>query len=87
MAVGERKFSLYKHKQAGEPIVTMTKLCEQYDINKSSLYDVLRGSKWQGRKVSAPKLESAKSTRRVTPIKLEEEEETPQGKGCDKKSS
>ena len=32
-------------------------------------------------------LESAKPTRRVTPIKLEEEEETTQGKGCDKKSS
>ena len=39
------------------------------------------------KKVSAPKLESAKSTRRVTPIKLEEEEETTQEKGRDKKSS
>ena len=87
MAIGEQKFSLYKHKQAGEPIVTMTKLCEQYDISKTSLYDVLRGNKWHRRTVSAPKLESAKSTRRVTPIKLEEEEETTQGKGRDKKSS
>ena len=79
-------FSLYKHKQAGEPIVEVSKLCERYDIGKTNLYEVLQGSKYR-KEVSAPKLGSAKPARRVTTIKLEEEEETTQGKGHGKKSS
>ena len=35
LAVGERMFSLYKHKQAGEPFAEVPELCERYDIRKT----------------------------------------------------
>ena len=86
LAVGERMFLLYKHEQVGEPIAEVPKLCERYDIGKTKLYEVLRGSKYK-KEMSTPKTESAKPARRVTTIKLGETEETPRGKGCGKKSS
>ena len=86
LAVGERMFSLYKHEQAGEPIAEVPELCERYDIGKTKLYEVLRGSKYK-KEMSTPKPESAKPARQVTTIKLGEMEETPRGKGCGKKSS
>ena len=79
-------FSLYKHEQAGELIIEVPELCERYDIGKTKLYEVLRGGKYR-KEISAPKLESAKPARRVTTIKLGEEEETSQGKGRGKKTS
>ena len=85
LAVGERMFSLYKHEQAGELVAEVPKLCERYDIGKTKLYEVLRGGKYK-KEISTPKLESAKPARQVTTIKLGEEEETSQGKGCGKKS-
>ena len=41
LAVGEQMFSLYKHKQAGEPVAEVPELCERYDIRKTKLYEVL----------------------------------------------
>ena len=79
-------FSLYKHEQAGEPIVDVPELCERYDISKTKLYEVLQGGKYK-KEMSTPKLESAKPARRVASIKLGEVEETSQGKGCGKSSS
>ena len=78
-------FSLYKHEQAGEPVAEVPELCEQYDIGKTKLYEVLRGGKYK-KEMSTPKPESAKPARRVATIKLGEMEETPRGKGCGKKS-
>ena len=86
LAVGERMFSLYKHEQAGEPIAEVPELCEQYDIRKTKLYEVLRGGKYK-REVSTPKPEGTKPARQVTTVKLAEKEEAPQEKGCGKKSS
>ena len=86
LAVGERIFSIYKHEQAGEPIAEVPELCERYDIGKTKLYEVLRGGKYK-KETSTPKPESIKLARRVATIKLGEIEETPQGKGCGKKSS
>ena len=85
LAVGERMFSLYKHEQAGEPVAEVPELCEQYDIRKTKLYEVLRGGKYK-REVSTPKPEGTKPARRVTTVKLAEKEEAPQGKGHGKKS-
>ena len=85
LAVGERIFSIYKHKQAGEPIAEVPELCERYDIGKTKLYEVLRGGKYK--ETSTPKPESVKPARRVTTIKLGEAEETPRGRGRGKKSS
>ena len=86
LAVGEQIFSIYKHKQAGELIAEVPELCERYDIGKTKLYEVLQGGKYK-KEISTPKPESIKPARRVTTIKLGEEEETPQGKGRGKKSS
>ena len=86
LAVGERIFSIYKHEQAGEPIAEVPELCERYDIGKTKLYEVLRGSKYK-KEMSTPKPESAKPARQVATIKLGEMEETPRGKGRGKKSS
>ena len=86
LAMGERRFSLYKHEQAGEPVTEVPELCERYDIGKTKLYEVLRGGKYK-KEMSTPKPESAKPARRVTIIKLGEMEEAPQGKGHGKKSS
>ena len=86
LAVGERMFSLYKHEQAGKPVTEVTELCEQYDIRKTKLYEVLRGGKYK-KEVCTPKPESTKPARRVTKVKLAEKEEAPQGKGRGKKSS
>ena len=66
-------FSLYKHEQAGEPIAEVPELCEKYDIGKTKLYEVLRGSKYK-KEMATPKLESAKPARRVTAVKLGEVE-------------
>ena len=76
LAVGERMFSLYKHEQAGEPIAEVPELCEQYDISKTKLYEVLQGGKYK-KEMSTPKPESAKPARQVATIKLGEMEETP----------
>ena len=76
LAVGERMFSLYKHKQAGEPVTEVPKLCERYNIGKTKLYEVLRGGKYK-KEMSTPKPESAKPARRVTTVKLGEMEEAP----------
>ena len=86
LAVGERMFSLYKHKQAGEPVAEVPELCERYDIGKTKLYEVLRGGKYK-KEMSTPKPESAKPARWVTTVKLGEMEEAPRGKGHGKKSS
>ena len=86
LAVGEWMFSLYKHKQAGEPVTEVPELCERYDIRKTKLYEVLRGGKYK-KEVSTPKPESTKPARRVATVKLAEKEEAPQGKGRGKKSS
>ena len=86
LAVGERMFSLYKHEQAGEPVVEVPELCEKYDIGKTKLYEVLRGGKYK-KETFTPKPGSAKPARRVTTVKLGEMEEAPQGKGRGKKSS
>ena len=86
LAVGERIFSIYKHEQAGEPIVEVPELCERYDIGKMKLYEVLQGGKYK-KGTSTPKPESIKPARWVTTIKLREAEETPRGKGRGKKSS
>ena len=86
MAVGERIFSIYKHKQTGEPIAEVPELCERYDIGKTKLYEVLRGGKYK-KEMSTPKPESIKPARRVATIKLREIEEAPRGKGHGKKSS
>ena len=80
LAVGERMFSLYKHKQAGKPVTEVPKLCERYNIGKTKLYEVLRGGKYK-KEMSTPKPESAKLARWVTTVKLGEMEEAPQGKG------
>ena len=85
LAVGERMFSLYKHEQAGEPVVEVPELCEKYDIGKTKLYEVIRGGKFK-KEMSTPKPGSAKPARRVTTVKLGEMEEAPQGKGRSKKS-
>ena len=86
LAVGERMFSLYKHKQAGEPVTEVPELCKKYDIGKTKLYEVLRGGKYK-KEMSTPKQESAKPARRVTTVKLREMEEAPRGKGRSRKSS
>ena len=86
LAVGERIFSIYKHKQAGEPVAEVPELCERYDIGKTKLYEVLQGGKYK-KEVSTPKPESVKPAWWVTTIKLGEAEEAPRGKGCGKKSS
>ena len=86
LAVGERIFSIYKHKQAGELVTEVPELCERYDIGKTKLYEVLRGGKYK-KEMSTPKPESVKPARQVATIKLGEMEETPQGKGRGKKSS
>ena len=46
LAVGEQIFPIYKHEQAGEPIVEVPELCERYDIGKTKLYEVLWGGKY-----------------------------------------
>ena len=86
LAVGEQIFSIYKHKQAREPIAEVPELCERYDIGKTKLYEVLREGKYK-KEISTPKPESVKPDRRVTTIKLGEAEETPRGKGRGEKSS
>ena len=86
LAVEERMFSLYKHEQAGEPIVEVPELCERYDIGKTKLYEVLQGGKYK-KEMSTPKPESAKPARWIATIKLGEMEETPRRKGRGKKSS
>ena len=86
LAVGERMFSLYKHEQAGKPVIEVPELCEKYDIGKTKLYEVLQGRKYK-KEMSTPKPGSAKPARWVTTIKLGEMEEAPQGKGRGKKSS
>ena len=86
LAVGERMFSLYKHEQAGEPVIEVPELCERYNIRKTKLYEVLRGGKYK-KEMSTPKPESAKPARWVATVKLRELEETPRGKGHGKKSS
>ena len=85
LAVGEQIFSIYKHEQAGEPLVEVPELCERYDIG-NTIYEVLQGGKYKKEK-STPKPESVKPARRVTTIKFGEAEETPRGKGRGKKSS
>ena len=79
-------FSLYKHEQAGEPVAEVPELCEQYDIGKTKLYEVLRGGKYK-KETSTPKPESVKQALWIATIKLREMEETPRGKGRGKKSS
>ena len=69
LAVGEWMFSLYKHEQAGEPVTEVPELCEQYDIRKIKLYEVLRGGKYK-KEVSTPKPESTKPARWVTTVKI-----------------
>ena len=76
LAVGEQIFSIYKHKQTGEPIAEVPELCERYDIGKTKLYEVLWGGKYK-KETSTPKPESVKPARWVTTIKLGEAEETP----------
>ena len=79
-------FSLYKHKQAGEPVTEVPELCERYDTGKTKLYEVLRGGKYK-KEMSTPKPESAKPARQVATIKLGEMVETSRGKERGKKSS
>ena len=76
LAVGERMFSLYKHEQAGEPVVEVPELCERYDIGKTKLYEVLQGGKYK-KEMPTPKPESAKPARQVATVKIGELEETP----------
>ena len=86
LAVREQIFSIYKHEQAGEPLVEVPELCERYDIGKTKLYEVLQGGKYK-KETSSPKPQSVNPAQRVTTIKLGEAEETPRGKGRGKKSS
>ena len=59
LVVGGRVFSIYKHKQMGEPLVEVPELCKRYEVGKTRLFEVLWGGKYK-KETSTPKPESVK---------------------------
>ena len=47
LAIGERLYSLYKYNQAGTPPTSIPDLCTYFDIEKTKLYELLRGGKYK----------------------------------------
>ena len=71
LAAGECLCSMYKYQQAGTLPVPIPKLCANFDIGNTKIYELLRGEKYR----YPPKEEGEKKpARRIQPEKVEAEE-------------
>ena len=71
LAAGERLYRMYKYHQAGTPPVSILELCTYFDIDKTKIYELLRGEKYR----YLPKEEvEKKPATRIQPERVEGEE-------------
>ena len=47
LAAGERLYSLYKFNQTGASPISVPELCGHYDVEKTKIYELLRGEKYK----------------------------------------
>ena len=71
LAAGERLYSLYKFNQVGTPPISIPELCNNYDVGKTKVYELLCGGKYK----YPTKVEETekKMTRQIRPVPVEEE--------------